>query len=311
MFFFSKGRIIGLCCTVATLIGAIVILLKIAADGDLSKLKSLLKINTLLSLFFLYSCHFLAEPMRWLTYSVNPLTGVPQNGRNFIKIFACFNITALLSYSLPFKLGLPLRVFLLGHFLQIENAKLIKLMVMDSMFSLLCWILASLFLYFLISEIVNWSLAHLNFLLVSALIAVASIAGYWLIKTKGEQLLVILRTETASTKTLIMFTLIIDILLYGVRHLVLANMLGLNVPEDDVFAIGILATFVGIISALPMGLGAYDVTLVALLGSYGVDVEIGLLLAFSNRLGMIVTSIVLGIPSAVALLHSKVMQVES
>jgi len=119
---FSKGRIIGLICTVATLIGAMVILRNINADNELSKLESVLNAPVLLGLFGLYGAHFLAEPARWLAYTRHPaftpsvdpgvtLTepcGQAPVQAGFVRIFACFNITALLSYSLPFKLGLPI-----------------------------------------------------------------------------------------------------------------------------------------------------------------------------------------------------------
>jgi uncharacterized membrane protein YbhN (UPF0104 family) len=170
--------------------------------------------------------------------------------------------------------------------------------------------MVSVLLFLLLPPVTAFFLAYLNFWLVLMMAMVGGLVGYWLVKSKTSQLLVILRSIAPSAAALVIITLVVDILFYGVRHMVLADMLGLDVASGKVFVIGILATFAGIISTLPMGLGAYDATLVALLALYGVDIEIGLILAFSNRLGMIITSIILGIPSGLSLLNNKVTHAE-
>jgi len=104
----------------------------------------------------------------------------------------------------------------------------------------------------------------------------------------------------------VILTLIVDIVLYGVRHMVLGDLLGIDINSGMLFTIGILAVFAGIMSTLPMGLGAYDASLAALLALYGVDVEVSLMLAFCNRLSMILTSIILGIPSSLALIRKGI-----
>jgi uncharacterized membrane protein YbhN (UPF0104 family) len=303
---FSKGRIVGLFCTIATLGGAIVVLLQTGSEGNLSKLESLLKANTLLPLFLLYSCHFLAEPARWVVYSRNAGPGRPQSRGTFFRIFACFNITALLSYSLPFKLGLPLRLFLLVHFLQIESAKVVKLMIMDGALSLLCWATIAVVLLFLLPEMSAFFLAYASLPVLLAAAALAGLVCLWLLRTKSAGLLALLRSISPAVAALVIVTLAADILLYGIRHMVLANMLGVDIAAEKIFVIGILAVFAGIISTLPMGLGAYDATLVALLALFGVGMETSLVLALCNRLGMIITSIILGVPSALALLNKNV-----
>jgi uncharacterized membrane protein YbhN (UPF0104 family) len=304
---FSKGRIIGLFCTVATLVGAMVVLLGINSDGDLSRLQSLLKANMLLPLLLLYGCHFLAEPLRWAIYAPSSTPGfTAANFRNFWKIFACFNITALLSYSLPFKLGLPLRLFLLSHFLSLEGKRVIKLMVMDSVFTLFCWFTLAALLFLLLPEVIDFFSQYLNIMFLLLVTVAIVTVGLWFVREKAAEMLRVALAISPRIALFVVITLVADILLYGVRHVVLADMLGLELAAGKMFIIGILAVFAGIISTLPMGLGAYDATLVALLALFGVEVELGLILAFSNRLGMIITSIMLGLPSALTLLKHDV-----
>ena len=157
MMIFSKGRIIGLVCTIGTLVGAIFILHRVGEDGGLSSLEELLDGRVLLLLFVLYSLHFLAEPLRWTVYS-----GAARRAPDFIRIFACFNTTALLSYSLPFKLGLPLRLFVLSHYLAFENLKVVKLMAVDGLFNMLCWAAIAAALFFLVPEIAGFFSQYLD-----------------------------------------------------------------------------------------------------------------------------------------------------
>lgn len=303
---FSKGRIIGLVCTLATLVGAMFILHQISQDGSLSSLETLLNVKVLTLLLALYGLHFLAEPLRWVMYA-----RVMERAPDFMRILDCFNTTALLSYSLPFKLGLPLRLFLLSHFLAFENMKVVKLMAVDGMFTLLCWGLVAAGLFFLVPEITAFFVQYLNAPLLLVVLLLATAGACWIVLKKQEQLASLARAVAPGVAMFVVATLVVDVLLYGVRHMVLADVLGLAVDPGRIFIIGILATFAGIISTLPMGLGAYDATLVALLALYGVEVEISLLLAVSNRLGMIGTSVILGVPSAFALLKSDKKIAES
>lgn len=314
---FSKGRIIGLVCTIGTLIGAMVVLRRLIQDDSLPRLERLLDLPSLLLLFALYACHFLAEPLRWLCYSRHELrvleAFMPARAPapDFMRIFACFNTTALLSYSLPFKLGLPLRMFLLSHFLGIENMRIVKLMAVDGVLTLLCWAAIAASLFLLVPDISAFFSQYFTVPLFQAGMLLLVAACAWIAFRKREQLLALVRVVAPAVIVLVVLTLALDVLLYGVRHMVLADALAPDVSPGAVFIIGILATFAGIMSTLPMGLGAYDATLVALLALYGVEVEVSLLLAVSNRLGMIGTSIILGVPSAFALVKSDTKIAES
>jgi uncharacterized membrane protein YbhN (UPF0104 family) len=306
MMIFSKGRIIGLVCTLGVLVGALLVLRRIIQDESLGDLEQLLRPGMLLLLFALYGLHFLAEPLRWVIYCK-----AARRAPDFIRIFACFNTTALLSYSLPFKLGLPLRLFLLSHFLALENMKVVKLMAVDGVFNLLCWALIAAVLFFFVPELADFFLRYVDVLVLLAMTVLAALVVYWVALKKREQVLQLIRGVAPGVAAIVVATLCVDVLLYGIRHMVLAEALALDVDAGRMFVIGILATFAGIVSTLPMGLGAYDATLVALLALNGIEVELSLLLAVSNRLGMIGTSAILGLPSVFALVKSDTKIAES
>ena len=66
-------------------------------------------------------------------------------------------------------------------------------------------------------------------------------------------------------------------------------------------AIGIVATFAGIVSGLPMGLVGYDATLVALLALVGVPLDQALLVALVNRGLNLGAAALLGVPATLRL----------
>jgi len=290
---FPKGRIAGLVFTVATLIGALLILHETGVDSDLDGLQGLLDARVLAGLFMLYATHFIAEPARWAVYTR------AGTGADITRIFACFNITALLSYSLPFKLGLPLRFFMLSHYLGTDNREALRLMMLDGALALLCWAVVAVPLMLLLPEITRFIAGNFDLVLWPILVLVP--LALWWARKALSRLWSTLRQARLALVVFVVAILLVDIALYGVRHAVLAPLLGIEVAADTVFVIGIIAVFAGIVSTLPMGLGAYDATLVALLAVYGVGVESALVLALGNRLGMIVTSVVLGVPSSLLL----------
>tara|TARA_R110000772_G_scaffold15931_15_gene45793 strand:+ start:2155 stop:3093 length:939 start_codon:yes stop_codon:yes gene_type:complete len=297
----SKGRILGLCCIIACLIASIIILQNLVSENAFSQLSNLLNPSVLLLLVLLYACHFFAEPIRWSAYALHI-----QGQSKFISIFACFNITALLSYSLPLKLGLPLRLFLLSHFLKLKGKKIIQIMTMDGFFSLASWSIIALLLIISIPEIGDYYSSYISPVVLLLALFGLGLLLLWLLRLKGWLPLATFRSVPGHIIILVLLTLTVDILLYGVRHLVIVEALGIEISSYQIFAISIVAVFAGIISTLPMGLGAYDVSLMALMSLYGVDIEMGLIVAFTNRLGMILTSILFGAPSSLALLHTEI-----
>jgi uncharacterized membrane protein YbhN (UPF0104 family) len=299
---FSKLRIIGLLCTVAVLATAVYVLVQMAGEEHISSLGRLKAPSVMIPLFFLYALHFLAEPVRWTLYTALKNFHAESGRVIFHRIFACFNITALLSYSLPFKLGLPLRMYLLTTFLNLDSVKVIKLMTVDVAFNLFSWVLVSLGLILLLPELVGYLEYSLSPVLIISVTGVGLVLAFILLRMKGRQIREILKLVPPKLSAIICLTLVIDVLFYGVRHLMLAQVLDVDVPALQIFIISIIAVFAGILSALPMGLGAYDASLVAMLGIYGVDIEVALIIALGNRLGMVLTSVVLGVPSALMLL---------
>ena len=220
------------------------------------------------------------------------------------SVFACFNVTALLSYSLPFKLGLPIRLFLLSHTLRLGHTVIMRLMAVDAVLTLCCWTALALLLLFMLPAVAAFLLQRVDPLVLALMLAAALLLAAVLLWHKGRSLLAALQSTPPRLVLWVCASLAVDILLYGVRHATLADLMQLDIDSHQVFVIGIVATFAGIVSTLPMGLGAYDGTLVALLALYGIDIEAALLVAIANRLGMILTSIVLGVPSSLSLLRS-------
>ncbi len=308
--FFSKSRVIGLAVTVLTLAGSLIIVRELGGDDNLDRLTALWRPTTLLLLFLLYASHFVAEPLRWLLYAGHPVVRDAQDSTarpdNFAPstVFACFNVTALLSYSLPFKLGLPIRLYLLSHTLRLGHGVIMRLMAVDAVLTLGCWAAIALLLLLLLPDVAGLLLQRMNPLVLALALAAAAVLAATLLWRKGRSLLAALQSTSPTLALWVCASLAVDILFYGVRHAVLADLMQLEITGYQVFIIGIVATFTGIVSTLPMGLGAYDATLVALLALYGIDVEAALLVAIANRLGMILTSIVLGLPSSLSLLRN-------
>ncbi len=308
--FFSKSRVIGLAVTVLTLAGSLIIVRELGGDDNLDRLTALWHPTPLLLLFLLYAGHFVAEPLRWLLYAGHPVVRDAQDSTarpdNFAPstVFACFNVTALLSYSLPFKLGLPIRLYLLSHTLRLGHGVIMRLMAVDAVLTLGCWAAIALLLLMLLPDVAGLLLQRMNPLVLALALAAAAVLAATLLWRKGRSLLAALQSTSPTLALWVCASLAVDILFYGVRHAVLADLMQLEITGYQVFIIGIVATFTGIVSTLPMGLGAYDATLVALLALYGIDVEAALLVAIANRLGMILTSIVLGLPSSLSLLRN-------
>jgi uncharacterized membrane protein YbhN (UPF0104 family) len=96
--------------------------------------------------------------------------------------------------------------------------------------------------------------------------------------------------------------LMADVFSYGLRHALLCLLIMGDAKDMIVSAaIGIMATFAGIISGLPMGLVGYDATLVALFAVIGIHPEQALLIAVTNRALSLVSAALLGIPAAMRL----------
>ena len=308
--FFSTSRVIGLAVTVLTLAGSLFILRELGGDDSFDRLAALWGPTTLLLLFMLYASHFVAEPLRWLLYAGHPLVREAQGGAattdRFVPagVFACFNVTALLSYSLPLKLGLPIRLYLLSHTLRLGHGVIMRLMGVDAVLTLCCWAAIAILSLLMLPAVADLLLQQVDPLVVAVALTAAALLAAVLLWRKGRSLLAALQSTPPVLAVWVCASLFVDILLYGVRHAVLADLMHFDVAGYQVFMIGIVATFTGIVSTLPMGLGAYDATLVALLALFGIDVEAALLLAIANRLGMILTSIVLGLPSTLSLLRN-------
>ncbi len=302
---FSRSRIIGLVLTIATLGASVVLLQNLGAEEELNSLLTLLQPGIVLILFLLYGLHFIAEPVRWKTYTALPAFAPDHGLALFRRIFACFNITALLSYSLPMKLGIPIRVFLLCSIMHLNKTRIMKLMAIDVMLNLFCWGSLTTLLFILLPEVRNYIVGLVNLYVVLVVMLLLIVIAAWIIWLRSAYVRSLLEALPLSLVIPVVITLFADVLFYGVRHATLANFLAIDISLSAVFIIGIIATFAGIVSALPMGLGAYDASLVAMLGLYGVGLEQGLVLALCNRLCMVLTSVILGLPSVLLMLDNR------
>ena len=91
----------------------------------------------------------------------------------------------------------------------------------------------------------------------------------------------------------------VDVLGYGLRHVLIAVAFGLDPLLWSSWAtMGIVATFAGIISGMPMGLLGYDATLTLLFNTLGTNpMQIALVLVCNRGMSLAAAS-VLGFPAA-------------
>src|SRR5690606_38468616 len=76
--------------------------------------------------------HFYAEAFRWWVVWLRPKA-------NWVQVRDVFNATALGSYLLPFKLGLPLRLLMISRYAGLSHLSTTGTMALDSATSLVIW----------------------------------------------------------------------------------------------------------------------------------------------------------------------------
>jgi uncharacterized membrane protein YbhN (UPF0104 family) len=249
--------------------------------------------------FVITLAHFVMEPWRW---SICYMTASPQPGQRS-RTRDVFFATALASYLLPFKLGVPLRMMLLNRVLGLTYAHIGVVIGIDGLISLVVWITSA--------AIAGWRLAVHWFspwylagaLGVLAIGAIALLLG----RTRRVGLAhirdVLMTLDRPMRRvTLAGGILVLDIASYALRHAALVWLVtgdALRAPTGA--AAGVVATFAGIVSGLPLGLVGYDATLVALLSVSGVPPAEALAIALVNRLLNIGAAALLGIPASMRL----------
>lgn len=238
--------------------------------------------------------HLYAEPFRWWFCYL----------RNHAKWTQCrdlFLTTALASYVLPFKLGVPLRLVLISRYVGLDRMAVGGLMAVDGALVLSAWCLVSfviggpvLLRAIPLVSVKVLCIAVLTFCLL-LIIAIRRLAS---LRARMWALVETMRREPGRALYGLALS-VLDVLSYGPRHLGLALVLGEG--WHDAFswsAVGILATFIGIVSGLPLGLLGYDVTVLTLAASQGLKPETGLAILACNRTISIGAAFCLGVPSA-------------
>jgi uncharacterized membrane protein YbhN (UPF0104 family) len=245
--------------------------------------------------------HFVMEPWRWrLAY-----LPAPENRDRWKKVRDSLYCTAFATYLLPFKLGLPLRVALLRGSARLELRYIGAVLALDGLISLAAWSLLAAVCVWVAA--LRWQPP--TYVWVAGALGAAGLGAILLLRRNlrgrllarwREAMAAFARPWLRIAKASFIVTL--DILSYGIRHALLVFLVTGN-PADLLpgAAIGIVATFAGIVSGLPMGLLGYDATLVALLGFIGVPVEHALFVALINRGLNIGSAVLLGVPASARL----------
>jgi uncharacterized membrane protein YbhN (UPF0104 family) len=245
--------------------------------------------------------HFVMEPLRWNSCYL-PASADLRTRTNMRDALYC---TALATYVLPFKLGIPLRIFLLRRNGQLTLHFLGAAIGLDGIVSLCIWSL--------LAVVCAWATAlrwHPPWYLWAAAAAIAAICiaivvvqrtlGLRWLRRLQDALKTFDRPWRRIGRSATILTL--DVLSYGLRHaLIVLLVTGDFAAMAAGAAIGIVATFTGIISGLPMGLVGYDATLIALLALAGVHADQALAIALINRLMNLSSAALLGIPAAMRL----------
>ena len=251
------------------------------------------------------SIHFFAEPMRWQIY----LSGWERISHRLLWQIFC--LTAFLSYSLPMKMGIPVRIFLLKKRCQLDLTSITAILVLDGLIYYGGWMLSALVGIYLLIELnilidAQISMIHL---LLAALILMAlgflarrrlgTLAfvrrGTEKIRDKFSQLLTIIDRIDLRRILIAGAIVLADIISNVLRHWALLAMLGYDLAWDTLFVITSVSIFAGLASLMPAGLGGYDAVLVLLLVKSSIPLEAAILVTVFNRMGTILVSAVLGV----------------
>jgi len=255
---------------------------------------TVIEAGLLLGAFALTCAHFYSEPMRW---KIAYLGGDIAWGKARDLFFA----TALASYLLPFKLGLPLRLVLAVRVTGLTVAALTAIMAVDAMIMLVAWSgVTLLFGWHQVKNLLS-PLDPVTLLVIVLVGAVIAILVAFFSKKFQRALLAFLGVikHKPSRMGIAIAATAVDVLGYGLRHVLIAVAFGLDpLVWSSWAAMGIVATFAGIVSGMPMGLLGYDATLTLLFTTLGASpVQIALVLV-CNRGMSLAAAAVLGFPAA-------------
>ncbi|MBW2004089.1 MAG: flippase-like domain-containing protein [Deltaproteobacteria bacterium] len=292
---FISNKLIWLFILFALLIGAAIYLIP-NFRSDILILLRRMRLSFLGVAFLFTILHFLMEPARWYFY----LENLSRPDRvSYKKLLCIFSVTALVTYIFPAKLGLPVRMYLLTSQIKITLLKVTTFMALDGLLNYSLWGVPAL-IFLPVYGIDFPQYTFLFLLIIPVLLLFAYLLRQRLrnlLKTLYDNIRLLTLKSTFAATLFLLF----DITSYICRHSLILAALNVQVPFFQVAIITIISIFGGFISMIPMGMGAYDVTIILLLTQSGVSYETALLVPLVNRTGNILASIVLGSPSSYAL----------
>lgn len=265
------------------------------------------KINVFMIQFLFLTCsfimvllHFYLEPYKWKKVYLGLIRSNTDNHYNKIRdiIFS----TSLLTYFLPFKIGIPIRMVLFNKIAGIKVFPVSVVLAWDSIISLVIWGGgASICAYMLRWEIKSYISMFEDFssvyFLVSLFFLILCLLGMMFFKrvNKFYRVKFIGKREALLVASI----LALDVFSYYFRHffLTLVFVRDVKVAVFVGFS-GVLATFIGMLSGLPMGILGYDLALLALASGFGLNQEQALLIIVINRAFNFLSAVVLGLPAS-------------
>ena len=245
--------------------------------------------------------HFLMEPARWIVYTKT------KNKQRAAAYFYIFSATAFLSYIMPAKLGIPIRFLLIKKYQQIKTSLIGLFTLIEQAFTLGIWAGASLLLggSFAVAifreNIEKFKQQFTPVILIGIFsFTILFLAIGWRKRSRltgGGRAIVSALSPAQIGATAALF--ILDVSSYIARHFFILQLLGVtDLPFLTIASASVLSIFAGFVSAMPMGLGGYDATIIFLLTQQGVPLKTAVLAPIINRSANILVSALLGIPSA-------------
>jgi len=240
--------------------------------------------------------HFIAEPARWWIY-----TATNEDNPPLSRYVSVFNLSALASYTMPFKMGVPARIWLVSSFLHVEARLIVTLMVADGLLYYGVWSLAgaiSGYGYFdrLIPAAPDngrlWWFAGALLLLFSAI--AWRLGGRGLFEGLAAKIGRLGEFMPLRRFVVVVSIVVADFVVQVARHWLIARGMSLDLDFGDMSRITAIAISVGMLSFLPLGLGAYDVTMAALMVSHGVPLNQAVAVPLVNRALSYAVAIVAG-----------------
>ncbi len=302
---FNKAGVIRILLITTVLFSLFFIIPTISRDIDSRPLlqsdTSHFVIVTALIVFF----HFFLEPLRWYLYTRVQSPELSTKNISFATVFSVLSTTALMSYTMPFKLGLPTRIYLMKVYFGMGVNRVIYYLAIDGFANLTIWGVVGVISFTYLLPIKQLSDHILYVFAGGCIIILVAYLGRNLVRKIIKPLLSNEYEIAPKTVMLSVSLVIFDVIGFGLRHMAIFIFLDIPVTLLDAFLIGILSIFAGIASTLPMGLGAYDATLIFLLTSRGIPLDLASIAPILNRSLNLLSAMILGGASSVFLMKSS------